>query len=50
MSSPVSARVASVAVTTGQAVKQGQRLAELQSPELGRARADLRGHAGPRRP
>ncbi|MBN9685515.1 MULTISPECIES: efflux RND transporter periplasmic adaptor subunit [unclassified Corallococcus] len=41
VSSPVSARVASVAVTTGQAVKQGQRLAELQSPELGRARADL---------
>lgn len=41
VSTPVSARVASVAVTTGQAVKQGQRLAELQSPELGRARADL---------
>ncbi|RKH91828.1 efflux RND transporter periplasmic adaptor subunit [Corallococcus sp. AB045] len=41
VSSPVSARVASVAVTTGQAVKQGQRLAELQSPELGRARANL---------
>ncbi|RKG63289.1 efflux RND transporter periplasmic adaptor subunit [Corallococcus sp. CA054B] len=41
VASPVSARVASVAVTTGQAVKQGQRLAELQSPELGRARADL---------
>ncbi|NBD11296.1 efflux RND transporter periplasmic adaptor subunit [Corallococcus silvisoli] len=41
VSSPVSARVAAVAVTTGQAVKQGQRLAELQSPELGRARADL---------
>ncbi|NOK09923.1 efflux RND transporter periplasmic adaptor subunit [Corallococcus exercitus] len=41
VASPVAARVASVAVTTGQAVKQGQRLAELQSPELGRARADL---------
>ncbi|MGE6759780.1 efflux RND transporter periplasmic adaptor subunit [Corallococcus interemptor] len=41
VTSPVSARVASVAVTTGQAVKQGQRLAELQSPELGRARAEL---------
>jgi membrane fusion protein, heavy metal efflux system len=41
VATPVSARVASVAVTTGQAVKQGQRLAELQSPELGRARADL---------
>ncbi|WP_223632305.1 efflux RND transporter periplasmic adaptor subunit [Corallococcus sp. EGB] len=41
VSTPVSARVAAVAVTTGQAVKQGQRLAELQSPELGRARANL---------
>ncbi|RKG98365.1 efflux RND transporter periplasmic adaptor subunit [Corallococcus sp. CA053C] len=41
VSTPVPARVATVLVTTGQAVKQGQRLAELQSPELGRARAEL---------
>ena len=41
VATPVPARVAAVLVTTGQAVKQGQRLAELQSPELGRARAEL---------
>ncbi|RKH34413.1 efflux RND transporter periplasmic adaptor subunit [Corallococcus praedator] len=41
VSTPVPARVAAVVVTTGQAVKQGQRLADLQSPELGRARAEL---------
>ncbi|WP_224360816.1 efflux RND transporter periplasmic adaptor subunit [Hyalangium versicolor] len=41
VASPISARVGSVAVTTGQQVKEGQRLVDLQSPELGRARADL---------
>ncbi|MCY1037002.1 efflux RND transporter periplasmic adaptor subunit [Corallococcus sp. BB11-1] len=41
VSTPVPARVAAVVVTTGQAVKQGQRLADLQSPALGRARAEL---------
>jgi cobalt-zinc-cadmium efflux system membrane fusion protein len=33
--------VSAVAVTTGQHVKEGQRLADLQSPELGKARAAL---------
>lgn len=41
VASPIPARVSSVAVTTGQQVKEGQRLAELQSPELGRSRAAL---------
>jgi cobalt-zinc-cadmium efflux system membrane fusion protein len=41
VASPIPARVSSVAVTTGQQVKEGQRLADLQSPELGKARAAL---------
>ncbi len=41
VASPIPARVSSVAVTTGQSVKAGQRLADLQSPELGKARAAL---------
>jgi cobalt-zinc-cadmium efflux system membrane fusion protein len=41
VAAPIPARVSAVAVTTGQQVKQGQRLADLQSPELGKARAAL---------
>ncbi|WP_224244091.1 efflux RND transporter periplasmic adaptor subunit [Hyalangium gracile] len=41
VASSIPARVSAVAVTTGQQVKEGQKLAELQSPELGKARAAL---------
>ncbi|HYH96373.1 efflux RND transporter periplasmic adaptor subunit [Hyalangium sp.] len=41
VASPIPARVHSVAVTTGQQVKEGQRLADLRSPELGKGRAAL---------
>ncbi|NMO19198.1 efflux RND transporter periplasmic adaptor subunit [Pyxidicoccus fallax] len=41
VASPISARVGTVFVTTGQEVKQGDKLAELRSPELGKARAAL---------
>ncbi|WP_342378819.1 efflux RND transporter periplasmic adaptor subunit [Myxococcus stipitatus] len=41
VASPISARVGTVFVTTGQQVKQGEKLAELRSPELGKARAAL---------
>src|SRR5262245_26894329 len=41
VASPIPARVSSVAATTGQQVKEGQRLVDLQSPELGKARAAL---------
>lgn len=41
VSSPLSARVAEVLATPGQRVKRGQPLAELQSSELGKARAEL---------
>jgi cobalt-zinc-cadmium efflux system membrane fusion protein len=41
VASPIPARINSVAVTTGQQVKEGERLADLQSPELGKARAAL---------
>lgn len=41
VASPIPARVNSVAVTTGQQVREGERLADLQSPELGKARAAL---------
>lgn len=41
VSSPIAARVGTVFVTTGQDVKQGEKLAELRSPELGKARAAL---------
>lgn len=39
--SPVTARVVRVVASEGQVVRAGQTLAELQSTELGRARADL---------
>ena len=41
VASPIAARVGTVFVTTGQEVKQGDKLAELRSPELGKARAEL---------
>jgi cobalt-zinc-cadmium efflux system membrane fusion protein len=41
VASPIPARVNAIAVNTGQQVQQGQRLAELRSPELGKARAAL---------
>jgi membrane fusion protein, heavy metal efflux system len=41
VASPIPALVSSVTVTTGQEVKEGQRLADLRSPELGKARASL---------
>ncbi len=41
VASPIAARVGTVFVTTGQEVKQGDKLAELRSPELGKARASL---------
>jgi len=41
VASPIAARVGTVFVTTGQTVKQGDALAELRSPELGKARAAL---------
>jgi cobalt-zinc-cadmium efflux system membrane fusion protein len=41
VASPIAARVGTVFVTTGQEVKQGEKLAELRSPELGKARAAL---------
>ncbi|NVJ22433.1 efflux RND transporter periplasmic adaptor subunit [Myxococcus sp. AM011] len=41
VASPISARVGTVFVTTGQEVKEGEKLAELRSPELGKARAAL---------
>ncbi|MCY0998543.1 efflux RND transporter periplasmic adaptor subunit [Myxococcus sp. MISCRS1] len=41
VASPISARVGTVFVTTGQHVKEGEKLAELRSPELGKARAAL---------
>jgi cobalt-zinc-cadmium efflux system membrane fusion protein len=41
VASPIAARVGTVFVTTGQEVKQGDKLAELRSPELGKARAAL---------
>ncbi|MCY1016879.1 efflux RND transporter periplasmic adaptor subunit [Pyxidicoccus sp. MSG2] len=41
VSSPIAARVGTVFATTGQQVKQGDKLAELRSPELGKARAAL---------
>lgn len=41
VASPIPARVSAIAVNTGQQVQQGQRLAELRSPELGKARAAL---------
>jgi cobalt-zinc-cadmium efflux system membrane fusion protein len=41
VATPIPGRVNSVAVTTGQQVKEGERLADLQSPELGKARAAL---------
>ncbi|MCP3135748.1 efflux RND transporter periplasmic adaptor subunit [Pyxidicoccus xibeiensis] len=43
VASPISARVGTVFVTTGQQVKEGDKLAELRSPELGKARAALQG-------
>lgn len=42
VASPIPARVEAVLVSTGQEVKQGERLVDLQSPELGKARAALR--------
>ncbi|QDE95290.1 efflux RND transporter periplasmic adaptor subunit [Myxococcus xanthus] len=41
VASPIAARVSAVFVTTGQEVKQGEKLADLRSPELGKARASL---------
>ncbi|MFP2934666.1 efflux RND transporter periplasmic adaptor subunit, partial [Pyxidicoccus sp. 3LG] len=43
VAAPIPARVGTVFVSTGQQVKQGDKLAELRSPELGRARATLQG-------
>ncbi|MCP3103120.1 efflux RND transporter periplasmic adaptor subunit [Myxococcus sp. K15C18031901] len=41
VAAPIPARVGAVYVTTGQQVKEGEKLAELHSPELGKARAAL---------
>lgn len=41
VASPISARVLSLLASPGQQVKKGQPLVELQSPELGKARAAL---------
>ncbi|MCE9672308.1 efflux RND transporter periplasmic adaptor subunit [Myxococcus stipitatus] len=41
VAAPIPARVGAVHVTTGQHVKEGEKLVELHSPELGKARAAL---------